>query len=297
MNAAIAGILFMMLSGVSGTLMLSAIKHLAEDLHPLQIAFFRCVVGFIVLAPMLWQIGGVRAMRTRHIGLHALRGLLNAGAMLCFFWAVSITPLAMISAINFTAPLFATLLAILILGERVGIRRWAGLVIGFAGTLVIVRPGFEAVSPGAILALVSSLVWAGAMIVIKRLTHEESPLVITLYASIFVGLFALIPAIAVWQWPTGWQWGWLALIGVFGSAVQYFLTRAFSLADTTLVLPFDFLKLVWASIAGLFLFQEVPDIWTWIGGSVIFASSFYIAYRERRRGVPPRPRVPDTPAS
>ncbi|MCP1336900.1 DMT family transporter [Hyphomicrobiales bacterium FT118] len=287
----------MMLSGVSGTLMLSAIKHLAEDLHPLQIAFFRCVVGFIVLAPMLWQIGGVRAMRTRHIGLHALRGLLNAGAMLCFFWAVSITPLAMISAINFTAPLFATLLAILILGERVGIRRWAGLVIGFAGTLVIVRPGFEAVSPGAILALVSSLVWAGAMIVIKRLTHEESPLVITLYASIFVGLFALIPAIAVWQWPTGWQWGWLALIGVFGSAVQYFLTRAFSLADTTLVLPFDFLKLVWASIAGLFLFQEVPDIWTWIGGSVIFASSFYIAYRERRRGVPPRPRVPDTPAS
>ncbi|MDX5362354.1 MAG: DMT family transporter [Alphaproteobacteria bacterium] len=287
----------MLLSGISNTLMLSAIKHLAEDLHPLQIAFFRCIVGFMVLAPMLWQIGGIGAMRTRHIGLHALRGLLNAGAMLCFFWAVSITPMAMISAINFTAPLFATLLAILILGERVGIRRWAGLVIGFAGTLVIVRPGFEAVSPGAILALVSSLVWAGAMIVIKRLTHEESPLVITLYASIFVGLFALIPAIAVWQWPTGWQWGWLALIGVFGSAVQYFLTRAFSLADTTLVLPFDFLKLVWASIAGLFLFQEVPDIWTWIGGSVIFASSFYIAYRERRRGVPPPPRVPDTPAS
>jgi len=293
MGPALVGIAFMVLSGLTNTVMISAIKHLSGTLHPVQIGFFRCLVGFVVLLPMVWHGGGLAVLHTERLGLHALRGALNAAGMLAFFWAVSLAPLATVSAINFTAPLFATLLAILILGERVGTRRWAALIVGFLGTLVIVRPGSDVLGPGALLALGASSVWAGAMVTIKELTRTESALSITTWAAFFVGLFSLIPAIAVWRWPTGEQWLWLIAIGTLGSMVQLWLSKAFSLADTSVVLPFDFLKLVWASLFGLMLFSEIPDVWTWVGGIVIFSSSVYVAYRERRA---PAPSWPDVPA-
>jgi drug/metabolite transporter (DMT)-like permease len=274
-------IIFMIAAGLIATAMLSAIKQLSGELHPFEIGFFRCLVGLIVLWPMIWRDGGLEVLRTNRIGLHVLRGALNAGGMLAFFWAVSLAPLATVSAIAFTAPLFATLLAILILREKVGLRRWSGLTIGFLGTILILRPGSEIVDFGALLALGSSVAWAGAMIMIKQLTDTESPLSITAWAAFFVGVFSLIPAIFVWQWPHGEQWLLLGLIGVLGSATQYCFTKAFSMADTTVVLPFDFLKLVWASLFGFVLFAEIPDLWTWFGGTVIFTSAIYIAYRER----------------
>lgn len=281
----LAAIGFMITAGFLNTIMLSAIKYLAADLHPLEIGFFRCLVGLIVLLPVIWHAGGLAVVRTKRIGAHMLRGALNAAGMLAFFWAISLAPLATISAIGFTAPLFATLLAILILSEKVGLRRWVGIGVGFAGTLLILRPGVDSIGLGAMMALGSSVAWAGAMIVIKRLTETESPLSITAWAAFFVGLFALIPTLFVWQWPTPAQWLVLIGIGAFGSMIQYCFAKAFSLADTSVVLPFDFLKLVWASIFGFLVFQEIPDAWTWVGGTVIFAGSFYIAYRERRVGV------------
>lgn len=284
MGPSLVGIAFMVLSGLTNTVMISAIKHLSADLHPVQIGFFRCLVGFLVLLPVIWHAGGVAVLKTERLGLHTLRGALNAGAMLVYFWAISLAPLATVSAINFTAPLFATLLAILILGEAVGMRRWAALAVGFLGTLVIVRPGGEVFGTGAMLALTASFVWAGAMITIKQLTHTESALAITAWAAFFVGLFSLIPALFVWRWPSGEQWLWLLFIGSLGSLVQLCLSKAFAMADTSVVLPFDFLKLVWASLFGLVLFAEVPDLWTWVGGIVIFTSSVYVAYRERHAG-------------
>ena len=161
------------------------------------------------------------------------------------------------------------------------------MAVGFAGTLVILRPGNDIVTFGALLALGSSFIWAGAIITIKQLTRTESSLTVTAWAAVTVGVFSLLPAILVWQWPTWEQGFWLVVIGTLGSIVQLSLARAFSLADTSVVMPFDFLKLVWASLLGVLLFAEIPDIWTWIGGGVIFASSSYIAYRERRRGSPP----------
>lgn len=289
LGASLFGIAFMVLSGFTNTVMISAIKALSTDLHPFQIGFFRCAIGFLVLAPAIWHGGGLSVLRTERLGLHVLRGALNAAGMLLFFWAVSLAPLATVSAINFTAPLFATLLAILLLGERVGARRWSALLVGFLGTLLILRPGAGGLGEGALLALASSFVWAGAMIAIKRLTATDGVLSITAWAALLVGLFSLLPALAVWSWPSWEQWGWLAAIGALGSAVQLCLSRAFALADTSVVLPFDFLKLVWAGLFGLILFAEIPDAWTWIGGSVIFASSIYVAYRERRTGQPASP--------
>ena len=183
----------MIVAGLLNTIMLSAIKELSGELHAFEIAFFRCVVGFIVLLPLVWQSGGAAVLRTNRTGLHVLRSALNAGGMLLFFWAVSLAPLATVSAIGFASPLFAALLAILILGEKVGLRRWSGLIIGFVGTIIILRPGTGIVDLGALLALLSSILWAGAMITIKRLTGSESPLSITTWAAFFVGVFCLKP--------------------------------------------------------------------------------------------------------
>jgi drug/metabolite transporter (DMT)-like permease len=284
------GIGCMVAGGLTNTVMIAAIKHLAQDggagpdgLHPFQIGFFRCLVGFLVLLPAIRHGGGWSAvMRTQRMPLHLLRGALNAAGMLAFFLAISLAPLASVAAINFTSPLFATLLAILILGERVGLRRWTALAVGFAGTLLILRPGLGVLDPGAVYALGASLFWAAALITIKQLTDTDRPLAITAWAALTVGLFTLPAALWVWQWPSAEQWAWLAAIGALGSGVQLFLTKAFQLADTTVVLPFDFLKLVWASLFGLLLFGEVPDALTWIGGTVIFASSVYVAVRERQ---------------
>ena len=132
--------------GFINTIMISAIKQLSADLHAFEIAFFRCMIGFLVLLPVVWRAGGLVVLRTEHLGLHVFRGVLNAGGMLLFFWAISLAPLATVSAIGFASPLFAALLAIPILGERVGLRRWSGLIIGFAGTLIILRPGAGVVS-------------------------------------------------------------------------------------------------------------------------------------------------------
>ena len=280
----IAAISYMVAAGFLNTMMLSAVKQLTNDLHPFEVAFFRSLVGFVVLLPVIWRSGGFHLMRSRQMSRHVLRGALNAGGMLLFFWAIALAPLATVSAIGFASPLFAALLAILILGEKVGVRRWGGLIIGFAGTLVILRPDSGLIDPGALIALASSFLWAGAMIVIKQLTGSESPLTITAWGAFFVGLFCLFPALFYWQWPTPEQWLWLIVIGIMGSVIQFSLAKAFSLADTTLVLPFDFLKLVWASLFGYLLFSEIPSLWAWLGGTIISASAFYIAYRERVRG-------------
>jgi len=182
---------------------------------------------------------------------------------------------------TFASPIFATALAVFVFGERVGLRRWTAIMVGFAGTLVVLRPGFEGVALGPLLALIASLIWGVALLTIKVLARTESSLTITAYMMILLTPLSLIPAVFFWQWPTGEQWIWLALIGALGSAIQFCLAKAFSLAETTVVLPFDFLKLVWASLFGFLLFSEIPDPWAWVGGTIIFASAVYVAYRER----------------
>lgn len=276
------GIALIVLSGMFAMAMNSAIRHVSAELHPFEIAFFRNVFGFAMLLPLLARAGGWRALRTRRLGLHAARGIFNAVGMLAFFLALTMAPLADVAALNFTSPLFAALLAIVILGERLGPRRRAGLLFGFLGALIILRPGVEVVSPGALVALLAAAGWACAMVIIKMLTRTETSLAITAYAALFVAAFSLPPALFFWEWPSATSLGWLLLIGLLGSGAQLCLAQAFSEADATVVLPFDFLKLVWASLFGWLFFAEVTDLMTWVGGTVIFASATYVAIRERQ---------------
>jgi drug/metabolite transporter (DMT)-like permease len=267
--------------GFSG--MHAVIRQLGkEDLHPFEIAFFRNFFGLIVLSPLFLR-HGVGALRTRLLPLHALRGVLQIGAMLMFFTAVTITPLAKVSAMSFTAPLFATVGAVIFLGERIRSRRIAALVIGFVGALVIIRPGAVEIDLGAVLVLGSSAIWAVAMLIIKRLTRSDSSVVITAYMGIFLTPLSLVAAVPVWTWPEPHHYLMFALMGALGSLAHVSMAQAFKEADATAILPLDFTRLLWAAALGFLLFGEIPDLWTWVGGITIFASATYIAYREARQ--------------
>jgi len=226
---------------------------------------------------------GLGPLRTQRIGLHGLRAVFNAASMLAFFYALSIAPLAEVTALSFTAPIFATALAALLLGEIVGLRRWSAILVGFAGVLLVVRPGFAAVGPGQLLTLGSSLSWACALLIIKTLGRTDSSATIITYMGLLMMPMVLIPALFVWQWPSALELFWLALIGVLGGAGQLCMTEALRQADTAVVMPIDFCKLLWVAALAFVIFSEVPDVFTWLGGGVIFASTLYIAYRERAR--------------
>ena len=277
------GIFWMSTSAFGSSSMNGLIREASADIHAFEIAFFRNVFGFVALLPMLLKDGVKATMRTSHPLLHACRGLLNAVAMVSFFYAVTVTPLSTVAALGFTAPLFAALLAIPILGERPGWRRWAALCIGFLGALVIVRPGLGEVSFGMLLILFSSAAWAGALIIIKILARSDSSLTITIYAALFLTPITLALALFVWTAPALTTWLFLIGIGIFGSLTQWSIAQAFHEADATVVLPFDFTKLIWASVIGYVFFAEIPDPLTLLGGSIILASITYVAYRERQR--------------
>jgi len=171
-------------------------------------------------------------------------------------------------------------LSVLILGERMRLRRWTATILGFVGTLIILRPGIEAIDYGSMLVVGSASVWAVTMIVIKFLARTDSSLTITAYMNLLLSLLSLGPAIYVWQTPSATAWIWLVFIGVSGTLAQLLLTEALKQTEATAIMPFDFLKLVWTAALGYVLFAEVPTLYTWIGASVIFASGFYIAWRE-----------------
>lgn len=277
------GIFWMSTAAFGSSSMNGLIRETSADLHAFEIAFFRNVFGIVALLPMILKSGIAVTLQTRRPWLHVLRGALNAVAMLSFFYAVTVTPLATVAALGFTAPLFAALLAIPILGERPGWRRWVALVVGFLGALLIIRPGIADVSLGMLMVLMSSVAWACALIIIKILARTDTSLTTTVFAALFLTPVTLAAALFVWSWPSASSWLLLIAIGGFGSLTQWSIAQAFHEADTTVVLPFDFTKLLWASAIGFVAFGEIPDPLALIGGAVILGSVTYVAYRERVR--------------
>ena len=275
------GMLLMLLATLMFAVMHTTIRMVSADLHPFEAAFFRNLFGILIVVPWLIRYGA-GPLRTRAPRLHLLRVAFNIVAMLCFFYALSIAPLAEVTALNFTAPIFAVLLAIPVFGEKVRLRRGAAIALGFVGVLVIVRPGFADVTLGQVLTILSSVFWACALLVIKRLSQYDSSVTIILYMALLMIPASLVPALFFWTTPTLVQLGWLAIIGLAGNAAQLCMTEALKIADTGAVMPIDFFKLVWVALFAFVLFGEVPDVFTWIGGAIIFTSTAYIAMREQR---------------
>jgi drug/metabolite transporter (DMT)-like permease len=274
------GVALMFVSTFFFAAMHGSIRYVSATVHPFEIALFRNVFAMVVVLPWFWRYG-IAPLRTRRFGLHALRALFNIMAMLSFFYALSVTPLSEVTALGFTAPIFATVLAALLLREVVRARRWCAIAIGFLGTLIILRPGFEAIGFGQMLVLFSSMIWACALLVIKTLGRTDSSVTIISYMALLMIPLSLVPALFVWRWPEPLEWCWLIGIGMLGGIAQFCMTEALRQADTAVVMPIDFFKLVWVTLIAWLAFAEHLDLYTWIGGAVIFASTLYIAYRER----------------
>ncbi len=273
--------LLMLAATISVVGMNVSIREVATDIHVFEIAFFRNLFGVLIFLPVLFRTEA-NPLRTRKFGLLTIRAMLNTVAMLAFFYALTLIPLTAVTALSFTTPLFASLLAIVVLRETLSGRRRVGLAIGLLGALVILRPGIQAIGLGSLMVLLSSGVWACALMCIKVLTRTESALTIALYAALMQVPVAFLASLFVWVWPSWWELGLLAVIGGLGGFAQLCLSQSFRDADTTLVLPVDFTKLIWAGLAGFLLFGEIPDIWTVLGAVVVFGAVFYIAWQDRR---------------
>jgi drug/metabolite transporter (DMT)-like permease len=270
--AIIAGIFF---QGLNAT-----IKLLVADLPPLFVAWARWTAGLAMIAPFLVAAAGLAALGTRHIHLHGLRAGFHAAGYVLWYLAVALIPLAEAAALGFSGPIFVAIGAALFLGESVHRRRWAAVAIGFAGVLVIVRPGFADANLGTLLMLASVPLIAASNLVAKKLTAHDRPEVIVFWQSVLASGCFLPFAVLDWQVPTLPQTGWLLLAALFGQLGYLFMTNAYRLADISAVQPTFFLGIVWAALFDHFVFGRSADLATFAGAAIIVASTSLIAHRE-----------------
>lgn len=276
------GAVFMIVSAMNFALMAGTIRYLGERLHPFELAFFRNFFGLVFMAPWVLRTG-MAGLRTSSIRKYGLRGLTAIIAMLCWFYGLAMMPIAEATALSFTAPIFASIGAIFFLGERMGVRRWSAIVVGFAGTLIILRPGISTISLPSLVVLGGSAAVAGSIIMVKILSRTEPASLIVTYMGIYLVPMSLIPAMFVWTTPTGTEWLWLIFIGGVATVAQLAVTSAYAAAEATVILPFDYTRLLFVSVVGYFAFGEKPDAWTWVGAAIIASSAIYIARREAKR--------------
>lgn len=255
------------------------IRHSTATVHPFEVTFFRNFFGFLALMPWLFLQGAV-PLKTSIFPLHLLRAGLMAAGSLSLIYAISITPLARIAALGFLVPIFTTIGAIAFLGERVSVRRWAAIFFGFAGTFVIIRPGFESIDLGTVLRLIVCFIFGGMLTLTKVMTRTESSVTITFYSALLMAPMFLLAALFFWEWPSWEALAWLLVMGLINTIGMLIFTQALKIADANVIMPIDFLQLIWAAAFGFVLFSEVPNQFTFIGGLMIFASTTYIALRE-----------------
>jgi drug/metabolite transporter (DMT)-like permease len=288
---------FWMIAASFGFTVNSALVKLltAQGLDVFQIAFARALFSFALVVPFLLR-AGPGALKTRRPGLHSLRAFAGAGAMLCGFYAVGRLHLADFTALTFTQPLFVTLLAVVLLGEVVRWRRWLATAVGFAGVLIMVRPGASAFDPAALMALASAGGIALAVCLVKRLPEGESHSTMLAYFCLMSLAITVVPAVIWWTPPSATQWLLLAGVGGLGVASQAMIIRAYRSSEASFVAPFDYLKLILAGLIGFVVFGEVPGAWTLLGAVVIVGAALYTARREAAQAAVRRQVAPTTPA-
>ena len=270
----------MIISGLFFVIMHSAVKYLSKEVHIFEIAFFRCALVVFVLAPIIFQ-QGKSIFITKQPKIQFLRISTNSVAMLCFFYGITSTPLAQLTTLGFTVPIFATILAVIFMGEKIRIRRTSALIIGFIGTIIVMRPDIS-IELGAMLIIFSSFLWSVCLIFIKKLTQTDSAITISLYFGIgmipatFAMAFPVLEMIDIRQFLI------LVFIAITGTLAQTIMNSALKKGELALLLPFDFLRLIWSVLIGYALFAEEPQITLWIGGILIIGSTSNIAWREAK---------------
>ena len=271
----LAMLLFISTDGIS--------KYLSTSMTTQQIIWARYAVIMAIVVPLMWRRGSRGLLRTRNLLLHALRGVLLLLSSILFVFALRELPLELCTAISFASPLYVTALSIPLLHEKVGVRRWSAVGIGFLGVIVILRPGQAAFQWAMLLPLVSSFCWALGLIITRRMRGSEAPLTVLVYSSL-VGWLLITPlALPVWDPPTGFEWLLLVAIGVMNAIGQYLVIRAFMMAPASMLAPFSYSAIVWAVLIGATVFGTFPDVPTLSGTLVLIAAGLYVWHRERVR--------------
>ncbi|MCB4823153.1 DMT family transporter [Roseicella aerolata] len=274
--------LWMLASGLLFTCLNALLRALAQQLDPFVAQFLRYGAGLLVMLPFILR-AGLAAYRPKGLGGQLWRGAVHTAGLMLWFVAVPHVPLAEMTALGFTTPLFIMFGAILFLRERMVLARWIAALAGFGGVLVVVSPGLTgAGNPYALVMLASSPLFAASFLITKALTRRDSPAVIVAWQAITITLFTLPLAVWAWTWPTPLQWGLFLLAGALGSAGHFCLTRGYSLADISATQPVKFLELIWASLMGFAVWGDLPGPATLLGGLIIFAATTWIARREAR---------------
>jgi drug/metabolite transporter (DMT)-like permease len=275
------GMLWMAAGGLLLVSMNALMKRMTQQVDPLQAQFLRYVFGLAVMLPLVLH-QGLTAFRPHDLRGQLWRGLVHTAALALFFVALPHVPLADVTALMFTSPIFVLAGAALLLGERVTPARWAAAAVGFVGVLIVVAPHLSGAGAGgwSLVMLAASPLFAASFLINKALTRRDAPTVIVLWQNVSVMLLTLPLALPGWQPPTAAQWAVFAACGLLGSGAHYCMTRAFSMADISAVQPVRFLDLVWASLLGLALFGDAPAGTALVGGAVIVAATGWLARRE-----------------
>lgn len=260
------------------------IKLLGRELDSIQVAFFRCFFGAIFVLPIVFRQNFAALRSQRHMG-HFWRAAIGVASMVIAFYSLTHLSLADATAISFTTPLFVIIVAVLFLGEKVRWRRWTATAVGFAGVLVMMRPGQGEFDPVMLVALFGASLTAVVVCLVKSLTGSESTRTMLVLFTLWSAAFLVGPAIYVWKDPSLTAWGMAAAMGVLATIGQSFVIRAYSEGEATAVSPFDYLRLPLSVAAGVWIFAEAPSWWTLAGALLIVASTLYIARREARLGL------------
>ena len=276
-------VLLMILSGFCFVAMHSAAKYLADEVHIFEIVFLRCALVVVILSPFLFK-QGKKSLFTKQPKNQIYRVVTNSIAILLFFFGLSISPLSLATVLNFTAPIFTVIFAIIFLKEKLTTHRLISLVLGFIGVMCVLRPDLS-LNLGGLLVLLSSLVWASSLIFIKKLTKTDSAVTISLYAGV-----GMMPATFAAAYPyleeiNFVQFLFILFIAVSGTTAQTLLNSALKRGELSFLLPLDFLRLIWSVLLGVALFGESTSVFLWLGGLFILVASTLIVTSDRKNHI------------
>ncbi len=248
-------------------------REAARELSVFQIMLLRSTLGMLMLWPLVRAAGGLGAVRTERLPQHALRNAVHYAAQYGWFVALTLIPLAQVVSIEFTMPIWSAALAVVFLGERMSSRKWFAVLLGLVGVAVIVRPGAGAIDGGQMIALASALGFAISVVLVKSLTRTDAAVAISFWMLVVQSVIGLVPALIVWQWPSVQTWGWVVVVAFCGTYSHYCFARAMQLADATVVVPMDFLRVPLTALVGWLAYSERLDLFTLLGIGLILTGN------------------------
>ena len=257
-------------------------RELAGKLSTFEILFFRSLIGLIVVTLIIWRTGWEQ-LKTEKFTLHLWRNIAHYGGQYGWFYGLGFIPLAEVFAIEFTVPIWVAIMAVFLLGEKLTRPRLLAILFGIIGLLIILRPGIEAVQPAALAVLAAAVCYALSHTLTKQLTRTDSAWSVVFYMTLIQLPFGLIPSLFNWVTPSGMMWFWLTFVGVAALSAHYCLSQALSLADATVVVPMDFLRLPLIALVGFLFYNESFDMLILVGGAVMLLGNWLNIQAERRR--------------